>query len=438
MKQTILFFIIGIFIINPLSADIVSTPLGNQLRAIFPELKNGYIDLNRNGSMDRLDDMDEQISDYLVQDDQLQVQETLEFIRINYRYFPVRKLEAVRDALESPEGTINELIGLNYSTTINQLIEKRIAIGEYGLYLPPSARKKAMDEMSSFLSAMDIAYKKEGSGAENDFKNAKKSLYDMLEKGYPLPEPLSVKEKEILETTLINSLLREQENKESVKTALYSLGIMRSGRAIPYILPLVSSDSFAVESIRSLGAIGNLEALDLLLLKLNENPEEPLKIEIIRALGSMGSKESLEPFFKILKEENISPALLKAVLESLGKIAARGTADRRIANTLAEYLNSPDPSLRIIAINGLSSFNDQNTVASLVGLLKQERSENVLLALVEKARYINNPSIVPSHNWTSSKSADFHRTSNQLSFNHRKACRRSKRNNRSPECPVLG
>lgn len=396
MKQTILFFIIGIFFINTLSADIVSTPLGNQLRSIFPELKNGYIDLNRNGSMDRLDDMDEKISDYLVQDDQLQVQETLEFIRINYRYFPVRKLEEVRDALESPEGTINELIGLNYSTAINQLIEKRIAIGEYGLYLPPSARKKAMDEMSSFLSAMDIAYKKEGSGAENDFRNAKKSLYDMLEKGYPLPDPLSVKEKEILETTLINSLLREQENRESVKTALYSLGIMRSGRAIPYILPLVSSDRYAVESIRSLGAIGNLEALDLLLLKLNENPQEPLKIEIIRALGSMGSKESLEPFFKILKEENISPALLKSVLESLGKIAARGTADRRIANTLTEYLNSPDPSLRITAINGLSSFNDQNTVASLVGLLKQERSENVLLTLVEKARYINNPSIIPS------------------------------------------
>jgi len=396
MKQAILFFILGIFFINTLSADIVSTPLGNQLRSIFPELKNGYIDLNRNGSMDRLDDMDEQISDYLVQDDQLQVQETLEFIRINYRYFPVRKLEEVRDALESPEGTINELIGLNYSTAISQLIEKRIAIGEYGLYLPPSARKKAMDEMSSFLSAMDIAYKKEGSGAENDFRNAKKSLYDMLEKGYPLPDPLSVKEKEILETTLINSLLREQENRESVKTALYSLGIMRSGRAIPYILPLVSSDRYAVESIRSLGAIGNLEALDLLLLKLNENPQEPLKIEIIRALGSMGSKESLEPFFKILKEENISPALLKSVLEALGKIAARGTADRRIANTLTEYLDSPDPSLRITAINGLSYFNDQNTVASLVGLLKQERSENVLLTLVEKARYINNPSIIPS------------------------------------------
>jgi HEAT repeat protein len=396
MKRTIFFIAICIFIINPLYSDIVSTPLGNQLRSIFPELKDSYIDLNRNGIQDRLDDMDERISDYLVQDDQLQVQETLEFIRINYRYFPVRTLESVRDALNSPEGTINELIGLNYSTAINQLIEKRIAIGEYGLYLPPSARKKAMDEMSSYLSAMDSAYKREGSGAEKDFRNAKNSLYEMLEKGYPLPDPLSTKEKDILESTLINSLLREQENQGAVNTALYSLGIMRSSRAITYILPLVTNEEYAVESIRSLGSIGNLEALDLLLLKLKENPEENLKIEIIRALGSMGSKDGLQPLFSILKEKDLSPVILKSVLESLGKIAGSGTIDRRIATTLSGYLNSADPSLRIIAINGLSSFSDPNTVASLVGLFKKERSETVLLTLVEKAKNINNPSIIPS------------------------------------------
>ena len=395
MKRIILFLTISIFITNPIFSDIVSTPLGNQLRIIFPELRNDYIDLNKNGSLDRLDDMDEQISDYLVQDDQLQVQETLEFIRNNYRYFPVRTLEAVRDALNSPEGTINELIGLNYGTAINQLIEKRIAMGEYGLFLPPSARKKAMDELSSYLSSMDSAYKREGSGAEEDFREAKDSLYEMLDKGYPLPEPLSAKEKEILESTLINSLLREQENEKAVDTALYSLGIMRSSRAIPYILPLSSNDKFAVESIRALGAIGNLEALDLLLLKLEENPEESLKIEIVRSLGSMGSKESLTPLLNILKEE-VSPAILKSVLEALGKIADRGTIDRRIANTLSDYLNSADPALRIIAINGLAAFNDQTTVGALVGLLKRERSENVLLTLVEKAQDIDNQSIVPS------------------------------------------
>ena len=396
MRQKILFLLISICIFTPLFGDIVSTPLGNKLRTIFPELRNDYIDLNKNGSIDRLEDMDEQISDFLVQDDQLQVQETLEFIRVNYKYFPVRTLESIRDALNSPEGTINELIGLNYSTSISQLIEKRIAMGEYGLYLPPSARKKAMDEMAAFLTQMDNAYKKEGSGAESDFTNAKESLYEMLEKGYPLPEPLSTKEKDILESTLINTLIREQRNEKAVNTALYSLGLLRSSRGISYIIPLVENELYAIESIRSLGAIGNLEALDLLLIKLDENPEDVLKIEIIRALGAMGSRESLEPLLKILKDETLTDNVLKSVLESLGKIASRGTIDRRISSTLSEYLNSADPSMRIIAVNGLSAFNDQATVNSLLGLFRKERSENVLLTLVDRARDINNPAIVPS------------------------------------------
>ena len=269
-------------------------------------------------------------------------------------------------------------------------------MGEYGLYLPPSARKKAMNEMSSYLSIMDKAYKQEGSGAESDFGRAKTTLYDMLEKGYPLPEPMSGKEKEILESTLINSLLREQGEQKSVKTALYTLGIMRSSRAIPYVIPLVSNKTYSIEAIRCLGAMGNLEALDLLLQKLENEPEEAQQIEIIRALGSIGSKEGLNSLLEILKDEEISPVLLKSVLESLGKIANRGTVDRRIAATLSEYLNSADPSLRITAINGLSAYSDQNTVSSLVLLLRRERSENVLLTLVEKAKFIDNPSIVPS------------------------------------------
>lgn len=396
MKQKILIIVTSLIILNPLFSDIVSTPLGNQLRRIFPELKDDYIDLNKNGSLDRLEDMDEQISDFLVQDDQLQVQETLEYIRINYKYFPVRTLESVRDALNSPQGTINELIGLNYSTAINQLIDKRYAMGDYGLYLPPSARKKAMDEMSVFLSQMDSAYKKEGSGAEEEFSNAKDSLYEMLEKGYPIPAPLSSKEKEILESTLINTLIREQGNEQAVNTALYSLGLLRSSRGIPYIIPLVSDERFAIESIRSLGSIGNLEALDLLLVSLEENLEETIEIEIIRALGAMGSRESLDPLFKILKDEELTDNVQKVVLESLGKIAERGTIDRRISSTLATYLSSADPSLRIIAVKGLSAFSDQATVVSLLGLFKKERSENVLLSLVDRAQYINNPSIVPS------------------------------------------
>ncbi|MCK5674207.1 MAG: hypothetical protein KAH95_12570, partial [Spirochaetales bacterium] len=45
----------------PLSAKIVNTTLGRDFTKIFSELSNDYIDLNGNGELDRLDDMDEKI-----------------------------------------------------------------------------------------------------------------------------------------------------------------------------------------------------------------------------------------------------------------------------------------------------------------------------------------------------------------------------------------
>ena len=158
-----------------------------------------------------------------------------------------------------------------------------------------------MAEMNALLATMDEAYKQEGGSAEGEFIRARGSLYEMLEKGYPLPEPLGRKEAEILDATLINTLIRQQNEEESVKLALYTLGLRRSSRAIPYILPLGNSPTFAVESIRALGAIGSMEALDLLLTRLEEGTlggtTVETRTELIRALGSIGAKEAIPPRF---------------------------------------------------------------------------------------------------------------------------------------------
>ena len=73
--------------LSVLSADVVDNDLGRKIKAIFPELASGYIDLNNNGSMDRLDDMDEMVPDSRVKDGILQVQEILDFISENYPFF---------------------------------------------------------------------------------------------------------------------------------------------------------------------------------------------------------------------------------------------------------------------------------------------------------------------------------------------------------------
>ena len=67
--------------------SVVDTDLGGEFERIFPELSEGYIDLNSNEKLDRLEDMDELVPESLIQDDILQVQEILDFIIEQYRFF---------------------------------------------------------------------------------------------------------------------------------------------------------------------------------------------------------------------------------------------------------------------------------------------------------------------------------------------------------------
>src|SRR6056297_2469024 len=107
------------------SISIVDTPLGSNFERLFPNLSEGYIDLNSNGSMDRLEDMDEKIPESLVQDGVLQVQEVLDFIIEQYRFFPVSKLEEIQNVLSRAEGQIAEIIALSYQIRMTQVIEKK-------------------------------------------------------------------------------------------------------------------------------------------------------------------------------------------------------------------------------------------------------------------------------------------------------------------------
>jgi len=114
--RSLLFAFIAILctVVPVWSISIVDTPLGNDFSQLFPELSEGYIDLNSNGSMDRLEDMDEKVSESLVQDGVLQVQEVLDFIIEQFRFFPVAKLEEIQTVLSDAEGQIAEIIALSY------------------------------------------------------------------------------------------------------------------------------------------------------------------------------------------------------------------------------------------------------------------------------------------------------------------------------------
>ena len=152
MKKNHLFLILAIMFALTFTAQsyakVVGTALGREFTNIFPGLSDNYIDLNGNGSMDRLEDMDEKIPDSRVKDNIIQVQEILDFIEVNFRFIDMDKLKTVSETLKNASGDIPELISLNYSKLIDDIISEKERLGANDLYLTPSAMKAAKEKMA--------------------------------------------------------------------------------------------------------------------------------------------------------------------------------------------------------------------------------------------------------------------------------------------------
>lgn len=379
---------------------LVDNSLGERLGQVFPELRNGYIDLNQNGSLDQLEDMDEAVSESRLRDDILQVQEIFDFLIVNYRYLPLSKLNAVRDALDDPRGAIPEILTINYRTTISRLISEKEAMGDDGLYLSPSARREALARMEDLISRLGVAYQKEWQRAESDFVQARRELFDLLAKGYPIPEELLPEDYTIFESALINATMPgRSDDQETTRTAIYTLGKLKSGNSVPYLMQLLDSDEYAKDAIRALGAIGTGEAQSLLLAGLESGESDRSeRLERIRALGKIGGRESAGTLLAMLNDEENPPddETELEILNALATMASVGYLDREIAALLTEKLQHKDSSVRTICVRGLSYYTDQNSALQILNTLKNDRDEDVQLAAVRSLHRVEHPSTVPT------------------------------------------
>ena len=245
MKKTALICIIFVTSVVILPAEVVDNNLGRALTEIFPELSQEYIDLNNNGELDRLDDMDELVPESRVKDGIIQVQEILDFIGENYPFFFMDDLVAVRDALDSTEGTIPELIALSYNRTIREIIRKKEELGTEGLYLSPSAKKEAMERMSGYIADMVSAYKGETPEDEKRFIEARDKLFTMIEQGYPIVKDLPEEDMNVLVSSLIQTTINERNTSEKrVKSAVKTLGKLADPFAVSYILDLMQEEDY--------------------------------------------------------------------------------------------------------------------------------------------------------------------------------------------------
>lgn len=383
----------------PLSAKIVDTNMGREFAKIFPKLSNDYIDLNGNGELDRLDDMDEKIPDSRVKDGIVQVQEILDFVSVNFRFISMDKLKSIKTSLINASGDIPELISLNYSSLIDEIISEKERLGANDLYLTPSAMKAAKEKMTGYIATMLNAYRKEERQYEDAFAKANSDLFRMIEAGYPLPD-LNSEDKELLTNLTIHTIIKEQDsNISKVLAAIRTLGRLKAKEAIPYLQKLLALENYDIETAIALGNIANTEARKILMDSLRLEEPGKLKNTLIIALGKTGGDESVQLILSLLDtadDAEPEPETEKTIVSSLASLSSSGIKDRKVYSILSEYLKSSDPEIRILAISGIAAYKTAAATALLTPILKTEKSEEVLVGLVKSLSSDINPSTILS------------------------------------------
>jgi HEAT repeat protein len=380
-------------------AQIVSSPLTQDLLKQFPEIGNGYIDLNGNGKADETADLSEVIPESRIKDGQLQAQEILDFIVANWRFIPQEKLKSVQKSVKASSGALGELIAIDFGASLDDAVRQREAMGGL-LYLTPSAYKEAMSKIGGIISAMSAAYKKEGQKAETDFVSNRDALFGMIQKGYPLPEDIPQEEKATLSTAM-TSIVLSSKAKDPVKTrlAIKTLGGLKSADAAPYLLGLADGGDYEVDAIAALGDIGYRPGIPALAKALKNSPKLEVRQAALKSLGLIGGAEGLDAVLELVKSparDSLEPELLSAATEALAGIAKKGNTDYKILVALKDLSGASDAAVRKAAVGGLGAFAAGQSSDTLLGLLQNDKDPAVRAEAVAALNKQKSDAVVPA------------------------------------------
>ena len=379
--------------------QVVSTPLTQEIIRLFPEIASGYIDFSGNGKADQTSDLNEYVPDSRVRDNQLQAQEILDFIVANWRFITLEKLKAVRSALKASSGAISDLIAINYAGSLDEAVSSREAMGD-GLYLTPSAYKEAMEKIGGIVSSMTDAYKKEGQKSDADFVSGRDALFGLIEKGYPLPADLPLEENNVLSTTMVSVILKEQaSNPARTRTAIRVLGLIKSQEAAPYLMGLAGGAEYPIEAMKALSEIGYKPAIPVIANQLRSSPSQDVRRAALQATGVIGGAEGLDAILELVKAPNrdtLPPELFEAATQALAGVAQKGNADAKIFAALKELSGVDAPAIRRIAATGLGAFATPQSAESLVGLVGTEKDVSVRKAAVVALNRQKGDTVMPA------------------------------------------
>jgi HEAT repeat protein len=373
---------------SPLFGQLVDNALGRSLGTIFPELKDGYIDLNRNGRGDSDDETSEFIIETRVNDGRIQVQEVLDFLELNYPYIAYDKIVEVRNSLDDASGEISEIIALTYRLAMDEILRKREALGRDTIILTPSARAEAEQRISDLLGKMNEAFQREGRQDETAFVQARDELYSLFKIGYPVPEGISVTDRRMLEATLLNTIIKKEAD---VPIAIKMLGRLRSEASLTYIIDLSESPEYRNTAIEALGFIGSNTALSPLKTILERAYDDTSSSLAIEAIGRIGSKDSIDSLLDLANSTDRNPQIKASVLSAFRALGDRNIVDIRIQNTLKEFTENSNPELRALAVAGLEYYPNNITLQLLLPKLETENDQVVLAALIKTLNNLRNP-----------------------------------------------
>jgi HEAT repeat protein len=387
------------------AAQPVPSALNQQLAKILPEIASGYVDLNANGKKDEGGDLNETIPESRVKDGQLQSQEILDFIVANWRFIPLDKLRAVQAAVKSAPGAINELIAIDFASSLEDAVRQKSAMGD-SLYLTPSAYKEAMDKLGEIIASMTGAYKKEGQKADAEFVASRDALFAMIEKGYPLPVDLPADERATLSTAMLNTAMKEQKtNPAKARTAIKTLGRLGSGQAgqggdaAPFLVGLIDSPDFQLDAMRSLGDIGYKPAVPALAKQVKSGQSPDARKAALQALGAIGGSEGLDAILELLKPANkasLPKDFLPWIAQALAGVAQKGNADARVQAALKDLSTSDDPAARRAAVSGMGAFASPASSDALLAVLSGDKDPLVRAQAVAALNRQKGDAIAPA------------------------------------------
>ena len=243
-----------------------------------------------------------------------------------------------------------------------------------------------MDKIGGMVSAMTDAYKKEGQKSDADFIAGRDALFGMIEKGYPLPTDLPLEESNVLSTTMVSVILKEQaSNPARTKTAIRVLGLTKSQEAAPYLMGLASGSDYPIEAMKALSEIGYKPAIPVIATQLRSSTSQDVRRAALQATGVIGGAEALDAILELVKapgRDTLPPELFEAAAQALAGVARKGGTEPKVFAALKDLSGVDAPAIRRIAATGLGAFTTPQSAESLVSLVGSEKDVSVRKAAV--------------------------------------------------------